>query len=109
MIKYICDAMKEGRCKAEVGKCNHRSEHQVLLLDGTFEGSCAIKRFCEWQQGMVRCVEVELFPNMENPITIPEDLAREFVEWVKLGQFCNVSDETLCNKLATRLLEQLKR
>lgn len=105
-MKYICNAMQEGRCKGEPRKCIHSVPHYLFSMSTV--DFCTEKRFCEVQNETVRCVEAVLFPNMKNPIMIPQDLAREFVEWVKQGQFCNVSDETLCNRLAICLLEQLK-
>ena len=106
-MKYICNAAKEGRCKGEIGKCNHDIEHEALLINGTFEGSCTMERFCEMQQEMVRCVEVESFPNMKNLVMVSDELAREFVEWAKDKAFCN-SGQHICDRLATRFEEQLK-
>ena len=100
--------MQEGRCKGEAGKCNHRMQHAVLTISSVPELCTNKERFCKMQQEMVRCVEVELFPAMKNYITVPDELAREFVEWVDnicqdhLGQQC------ICGRLATRFEEQLK-
>ena len=131
-MKYICNAAKEGRCKAEVGKCNHRGQHYAWHMC-KLDVPCTEERFCEIQQEMVRCVEVglfpnkknpivevellpnmknpvvevELLPNMKNPVMVSDELAREFVEWERIF-ICNRPDSHVCGRLATCFKEQLK-
>lgn len=107
-MKLICNAMQEGRCKGEIGKCNHRRRHSEWeICRAETDVLCTEERFCKIQQEMVQCIEVSSFPAMKNPVTVSDELAREFVEWARVFT-CNRADSHVCNRLTARLKEQLK-
>ena len=107
-MKYQCNAVLEGRSKCEPERCNHRGQHGVMLITGISSNSyCTEERFCEVQNEMVYCVGVALFPNMKNPITIPDDLAKEFVDWAKSQGGGWDAPSAIVKKLAERIEKQL--